>query len=107
MNSNNIVAGRKQRTHVYVQRPKHYGIAGCPCGNSDPEWSEYEGHLWCKWCEKDFVPMHNGIFDGPIGINVAKLLNIDLRQINLTTGHITEAGVLSAGSTEHRLPPHC
>ena len=80
-----------RRKWVYAQRPKEYEISACPCGNSDPDWSEYAGMLWCAKCEKDFVPEHNGIFDGPIPVGCARLLGIDLRRINLETGEVEEA----------------
>lgn len=82
----------EKRTWVYVQRPKEYGISGCgECGNADCDWSEYAGHVWCAECQKDFVPLHNGIFDGPIPVNCAKLLGIDLRQVNLETHEVRES----------------
>lgn len=77
-----------KRTWVYVQRPAEYEIAGCPCGNADPEWSEYKGHLWCAKCQKDFIPEHNGIFDGPIPVNGARLMGICLDRFNLETQKI-------------------
>jgi hypothetical protein len=85
------VADLQKRTHVYVQRPKEYEIAGCECGNQDPDWSEFQGHLWCAECKKDFIPAHGGIFDGPIPVNAAAMLGIDLRRLNLETGEIEAA----------------
>lgn len=78
----------QKRKWVYVQRPKEYEIAGCPCGNSDPDWSEFAGHLWCATCRKDFVPTDNGIFDGPVPVNACALMGIDLRRFNLETQQI-------------------
>lgn len=78
----------EKRTHVYVQRPKDYEIAPCDCGNVDPDWSEYKHHLWCAKCRKDFIPAHNGIFDGPIPVNVCRLMRISFDRINLETGAI-------------------
>jgi hypothetical protein len=78
------------RKWVYVQRPCEYEIPGCPCGNTDPDWSEFAGMLWCASCKKDFIPEHNGIFDGPILVNVSRMLGIDLRRFNLETKQIEE-----------------
>lgn len=79
----------EKRKWVYVQRPKEYEIAGCDvCGNADPDWSEYAHMLWCATCQRDFRPLHNGIFDGPIPVNCARLLGIDLRRLNLETGEV-------------------
>lgn len=80
----------KKRTHIYVQRPKEYEISGCKCGNQDPDWSEFEHHLWCAICEVDFIPEENGIFDGPIPMNTAAMLGIDLRRLNLETLEVEE-----------------
>lgn len=65
-----------KRTWVYIMAPSAYAIAPCSCGNKDTQWSEYEGHLWCEKCQKDFVPEHNGIFDGPIPTSAAALMGI-------------------------------
>lgn len=75
----------EKRTHVYVQRPAEYEMAGCECGNNDPEWSEYKGHLWCNKCQKDFQPTHGGVFDGPIAVNVCAMLGLSFDRINLET----------------------
>mgnify|MGYP003432047567 CR=1 FL=1 len=65
-----------KRKWVYTQPPKTYEMSPCSCGNEDTEWSEYEKHLWCSKCEKDFIPEHIGIFDGPILLQVANLCGI-------------------------------
>ncbi len=79
-----------KRTWIYVQRPRQYEISGCPCGNEDPDWSEYKGHLWCATCQKDFIPERDGIFGGPIPVNGAALMGIDLRRFNLETQKVEE-----------------
>ncbi len=78
----------EKRTWVYVQRPASYEIAGCTCGNNDPDWSEFKKHLWCQKCEKDFLPEHNGVFDGPIPVGVATLLGMSFDTFNLETQQI-------------------
>lgn len=82
------VAPLEMRTWVYVQRPASYGIADCDCGNDDPDWSEFSGHLWCAGCQKDFVPAHNGVFDGPIPVMTARLLGYNFDRFNLETGQV-------------------
>ena len=81
----------EKRTWIYVQRPKEYEIAPCPCGNQDPDWSEFKGHLWCQVCMRDFIPEHSGIFGGPVLINTCALLGIDLRRFDLRTHEILPA----------------
>lgn len=83
------MADLAKRTHCYIQSPRVYDIAGCPV---DPDhattWSEYEKYLWCFICEKDFIPAHYGIFDGPIPLGAARLLGISFDRINLATGQV-------------------
>lgn len=90
MSAADSLATLEKRTHVYVMRPKEYEISGCKCGNDDPEWSEFKGHLWCACCEIDFIPEHGGIFDGPIPVQCAGMLGIDLRMLNLDTQQIED-----------------
>lgn len=77
-----------KRKWTYIQQPAVYDIAGCECGNSDPEWSEFEGMLWCAKCQKDFKPAHNGIFDGPIPVHGMAMMGISLDRVNLETGEV-------------------
>lgn len=79
----------ERRIWRYVMEPRDYEISGCPCGNESPEWSEYVGHLWCGSCQKDFIPAHSGIFDGPIPVNCMELMGISLDRIDLATGKRT------------------
>lgn len=87
---------KPKRTWHYIQRPAIFEIAPCDCGNADAEWSEFEKHLWCGRCQKDFIPTHNGIFDGPIPIGAAKLLGICFNRHNMVTKKVerfdTETG---------------
>jgi hypothetical protein len=79
----------EKRTHVYVQRPKQFEISGCQeCGNEDPDWSEYNGMLWCATCQKDFTPEHEGVFGGPIGVELCELLGIYFDRVNIATNEI-------------------
>lgn len=77
-----------RRTWVYCQSPKAYEIASCDCGNEDTQWSELEDHLWCEKCQKDFIPAHNGIFDGPIPMRVAEMMGIRFDRIMIESGKI-------------------
>ena len=78
----------EKREWVYVMRPAAYEVAGCTCGNTDPDWSEFKERLWCQKCEKDFIPAHNGVFDGPIPVGVATLLGMSFERYNLATKQI-------------------
>lgn len=69
------MADLKMRTWHYVQNPKEYEIECNMCGESNIEWSEYEGHIWCYDCKKD-VTGTMGIFDGPIPMTTAAILGI-------------------------------
>jgi hypothetical protein len=79
----------ERRTWCYIQRPAVYEMAGCPkCGATDTQWSEFQKHLWCQWCEIDFLPEHAGIFDGPIPVATCAMLGISFDRINLETNEI-------------------
>lgn len=78
----------EKRTWRYVQPPSTYEIAPCACGNHDTQWSEFKGRLWCAKCAVDFVPEHNGIFDGPIPVMTSQLLGISFDRVNLETGKV-------------------
>lgn len=74
----------KRKWH-YIQQPAQFEIAACDCGNTQTQWSEYAKHLWCGKCQKDFIPAHNGIFDGPIPTGAAAMLGISFDRFNLET----------------------
>jgi len=78
----------KKRTWVYTQRPKEYEIALHGCGHDDPDWSEYKKHLWCPVCKVDFIPEHNGIFDGPVLINATRVFGLCFDRFNLDTQQV-------------------
>lgn len=86
-----VTTGLVRRTHIYVCRPAAYEIAGCECGNADPEWSEFERHLWCQNCQIDFIPEHDGIFDGPIAVHAMELLGTPIDRYCIETGEIEKA----------------
>jgi hypothetical protein len=78
----------EKRTWAYIQSPFMHEIAPCSCGNEKTQWSEYAKHLWCSKCEKDFIPEHNGIFDGPIAFHAARMLGLTFDRVNLLTGKV-------------------
>jgi hypothetical protein len=90
------------RTHVYASPPRQFDMH-CPRGiRHKIEYSEFEKHIWCYTCEKDyFLPWssrYTGIFSGPIPINVARLLGCDFRRINLETKEITDDSFLGTSN---------
>lgn len=82
------VSDLEKRTWCYMQSPSIYEIAPCACGNTATQWSEFKGRLWCDRCAVDFVPAHNGIFDGPIPVSVAGMLGMSFDRFNLETGQV-------------------
>lgn len=78
----------EKRKWFYLEPPSHFEIPPCSCGNEDTQWSEYEKHLWCDKCNKDFIPEHGGIFDGPIPMNTAKMLGITFARYNIESKQI-------------------
>lgn len=69
-------------------QPKDFEMAPCKCGNTDCQWSEYRGRLWCPVCKMDFVPDHAGVIDGPVGVEVCRLLGIVFDSFDLTTQQV-------------------
>jgi hypothetical protein len=78
----------EMRDWVYVQRPREFDMAPCVCGNADPDWSEFAKHLWCQKCQKDFIPEHYGVLDGPVLLKACELLGIRFDRMILATGEI-------------------
>lgn len=90
-NQNVVVApeGEKpKRKWCYITPPRGFDMSDCSCGNSMTEWSEFEKHLWCRDCDKDFIPEHAGVFDGPIPIKTAYLMGLSFDRLNLETGKV-------------------
>lgn len=95
----------KKRKWCYIQPPKTYEMPGCSCGNLDTEWSEYEGMLWCAKCNKDFKPEHNGLFDGPIGIQLCAMMGIHFNRYNIETGKVEYLHLEDSGIVYKDVPP--
>lgn len=81
------------RTHVYGSPAVQYGLC-CPRNRKHKiEHSEFESHIWCYVCEKDyFIPQESyyaGIFSGIIMYEVSKILmGITYNRINIQTHEI-------------------
>lgn len=69
----------------------------CDCGNEDLQWSEFERHLWCDKCQRDFIPDNIGAFDGPIPVRVSALLGMTFDRYNMETQRV-ERFDLDAGN---------
>lgn len=79
---------KPKRKWCYLMAPRGFDMSNCPCGNSMTEWSEFEKHLWCRNCDKDFIPEHAGVFDGPIPIKAAYLMGICFDRYNIETSKV-------------------
>lgn len=77
----------RKRKYCYVQKPAIFDISPCECG-CDATWSEFEKHLWCEQCGKDFIPKRWGIFEGPIMIETANMMGIRFDRLNLESRKI-------------------
>lgn len=95
-----MVQLKGKRKWIYVQRPKVYGLPACACGNDDPDWSEFVGHLWCGACEIDFVPKEFGVFDGPIPINASHLLGLCFSRLDIETQQVVSGPCCRGPRTE-------
>lgn len=75
----------KKRTWCYAMKPTAYEISCDICGGHNITWSEYEKRIWCYDCQKDTLG-NEGIFDGPIPINVCQILGFSLDRVDIKTG---------------------
>lgn len=91
-----------RRSWHYLARPASFEMASCPCGNHDTQWSEFAKHLWCAKCEQDFLPAHNGVFDGPIPTRLALMMGMSFDRFNMETGCIER---FDAETSQYRAEP--
>ena len=63
----------KKRTWCYVQQPTSYEMSCDKCGGINITWSEWEKGIWCYDCKID-TRGNEGIFGGPIPLEVSKIL---------------------------------
>jgi len=74
--------GWPKRAWAYVQHPSVYGIQCDQCGGDNTQWSEWGKLIWCYDCELD-TKGTEGIFDGPVPVNVCKMLGITFEIVYL------------------------
>lgn len=78
-----------KRTWVYICQPFVYGITCDKCNGSDITWSEFEHMIWCYACKVD-TEGTEGVFDGPIPINMSHLLGMCFSRYNMETKQLEE-----------------
>ncbi len=88
----------RKRNWIYYQEPNTYEISCDKCGGSNITWSEYEHKIWCYDCKID-TRGNEGIFGGPIPLEVSKMLGISfdryyfkdkkIREIKIVGNRIT------------------
>lgn len=83
-----MVSDLPKRKWCYVMPPRSFGMAPCACGNHETQWSEFEKHLWCEKCQKDFVPEHPGVLGGPVPVHTATMLGMNFDTVHLETGAV-------------------
>lgn len=86
----------RKRKWVYCQQPTVYEISCDLCGGSNITWSEFEHMIWCYDCKKD-TRGTEGIFDGPIPLEVSKILGISFDRIDLKTKKLKKMRVTKTG----------
>jgi len=86
----------QKRKWVYIQSPVAYEMCCDKCLGSNITWSEYQHMIWCYDCQKD-TPGFSGIFDGPIPLEVSKILGIRFSRIYLKTGRIMNEVIRNTG----------
>jgi len=88
---------KKLRTWCYAQKPSSYEIKCDLCNGDNLDWSEFYGQIWCYDCKKD-TPGTGGIFDGPIPLEVSKMLGVSFDRINLKTGKLLKMKITKKGN---------
>ncbi len=78
---------KKLRKWIYVQKPQRYDLHCDKCGGSNITWSEFEGMIWCYKCQID-TPGDEGIFSGPIPVEVSKMMGISFDRFYLKSKRI-------------------
>ena len=63
----------KKRTWHYAYAPALYSVYCDKCTSPNTWWSEYEHMIWCYDCKID-TKGTKGVFGGPIGVEITKLL---------------------------------
>lgn len=94
---NIMVADREKRTWHYIRPPADFEMAPCLCGNRNTQWSEFKGCLWCDKCQKDFIPEHYGVLDGPIPFGAAKIMGMSFDRYNMETQQIERCEIDADG----------
>ena len=83
-------APKVKRTHCYCQTPSTYEIF-CPKDyQHKTTWSEFESHLWCYDCAKDYLITlpRSGIFSGPIPIHLSAMIGMSFDRICLANNKV-------------------
>jgi hypothetical protein len=81
------VENLKKRTWHYVMKPAEYGMRCDKCDGANIEWSEFEHKIWCYDCQID-TRGFEGIFGGPIGIGISKLLGLSFDRWNMLENRV-------------------
>jgi hypothetical protein len=88
-----LLPDRRRRTWIYASTPTDMDCGPCPlCGKADYLWGTFKERVWCLNCEKDVVPEHWGILDGPVGVKICQLLGIQFDAVDLLTGLVIPFG---------------
>ena len=96
----------KKRKWCYCQQPTNYDIACDLCRGRNITWSEYEHHIWCYDCKKD-TPGFSGIFDGPIPLEVVKMLGVSFDRIEIPSGKLLKMKQTKTGKLYWKRGERC
>lgn len=87
-----------KREWHYCQKPSVYGVHCDKCGGGNTDWSEYKAHIWCFSCEVD-TKGTPGIFDGPIGVEVSRMMGISFDRIRLSDNKLLRMKIVVIDKT--------
>jgi hypothetical protein len=84
---------KRRRSWVYVSSPRDMEFGPCSrCGGNNIEWSVYYPFVWCWDCFDDVRPEHYGVIDGPVGVEICKLIGISFDAFDLLTHSVIPFG---------------
>ena len=69
---------------MYIMPPSAYQIS-CDICSGEVQWSEYKKMVFCPKCQLDTFGT-GGFLDGPVPIQLCKILGISFDRIDLKTG---------------------
>jgi hypothetical protein len=76
-----------KRIWCYIQKPAQHEISCPKCKGTNLDWSEWDKHIWCYNCKKDYSN-YSSALSGPVPVQVATMLGLSLDMFNIETNEV-------------------